>query len=193
MDPLHTSLGPLGRVLQASNQGIFQLASEDVIKQRKIIRARRPAETTAAPVGANPFASINLVPSAGPPAGVPAFGAFTAASVPAPETAAPAKAEAPPSKEQEGAKEEEEKPVPAATDAENAAKPTEGFASLATGGNGTGFLFGGVSGAKGFGSSSGGGFGGFASLGERPIQGGHLGADFAAVIAMLTGATSCLS
>jgi Ran-binding protein 3 len=50
-------------VLQTVEAGTFSRASEEVLKQRKIIRARRPAiapSSAAPPAGANPFAGIQL-------------------------------------------------------------------------------------------------------------------------------------
>jgi hypothetical protein len=172
--------------------GAFQRASSDVLKQRKIIKARRPPAVTAA-AAANPFAGIQLVSSGAIPA-VPAANSFAGLSFPAPKPAADAAAvaqgvEAAPAEEKttspeqahKGAEKKEDFPKPAE---EAVSKPvSSGFGSISGASNG-GFLFGGagaggggfgamVSGASGpaFGSSGlGQATGGFGSLGELPIH-----------------------
>ncbi|PSC76436.1 nuclear pore complex NUP50A [Micractinium conductrix] len=78
--------------------GNFARASEDVLKQRKIVRARRGADVGGAPKAANPFAGIQLAAAAG---GVPAANPFTGVSftaggaTPAPTPTKPPAAAAP--------------------------------------------------------------------------------------------------
>lgn len=79
-------------MLQPIEAGSFARASEDVLKQRKIIRARRgPTAGVAPAAGSNPFANVQLAPAAGAPA-PPAANPFAGVSLvaPAPAAAAPA-------------------------------------------------------------------------------------------------------
>lgn len=140
--------------LQPQEAGTFARASEQVLKQRKIIRARRggPAEPPAA-ASANPFANVQLA-SAPPAAANPFAGIALVAPKPAaaqpeqPRTAAEGTKEAP--EEAPEAKTEEQKAVEA-----EAPKPAAlgGFGGFGSGASGGGLAFG---------SSAAGGFGGVA-------------------------------
>lgn len=169
--------------VQEIEPGIFSRASEQVLKQRKIVRARRPGAAAVAggptaPASANPFANVQLAPggaaatpSANPFAGIslvkpPSPAAEPEAKQQAASTAAPAPVTAdkegePESKDATADKESE--PVKAAEDAEPPAadKPAAGgFGALSSTAPGLSF---GSSGGFGALSSSAGGFGGFAS------------------------------
>ncbi len=162
---IHLSLQPI-------EAGTFARASEDVLKQRKIIRARRGATSAAAApaAGSNPFANVQLASGAGAlPAAAPA-NPFAGVSLVAP-AAAPAAAEPPaPAVEEETkqAVDEDKKPAEetvAPTAEEPAAKPTPiggGFGSFGAAAPSGGLAFGS---SGGFGSVKT-GTGGFGFLGK---------------------------
>eukprot|EP00887_Chlorella_sp_A99_P005772 scaffold1.g5772.t1 len=147
--------------------GSFARASEDVIKQRKIVRARRGADAGGGS-GANPFAGIQLTgtsaaapAAANPFAGVALF-PVKPAEQPAAVAGGKAKAEAGEAKpaevgaekEEEGSAEKEEEEKEAQAAAVPALAKAGGFGALASGGA--------AFGCSGF-ASTGGGFGSLAS------------------------------
>lgn len=165
----------------------FARASEDVIKQRKIVKARRGGEGGGA-AKANPFAGIQLAATTAPPAAQAAaanpsaeVSLFGAAGTPAPTPAAAGKAQpaaaaepgaatepaaataqegaAVASSEQAADKKEEGKDAAAGQQQPDAkpAAPSGGFGAFANAAGGLAF------GTSGFGSAS----GGFGSLGEQ--------------------------
>ncbi len=92
----HANLSIYFNYVQPIEAGTFARASEDVLKQRKIIRARRGPTSDAPPAAAsNPFANVQLAPGAGSaaPAAAPAANPFAGVSLVAP-AAAPAPAAA---------------------------------------------------------------------------------------------------
>lgn len=139
--------------------GSFQRANEDVLKQRKIVRARRAAGATGSSDNVNPFAGVALQAPA-------AVNPFAAVALVQPAAAAA-----------EGAAVQAEAPkqVAATTEqpeagGEAAAEPAKAAAPAAAGGGGFGglgaaggSLFGAAAPASGFTGASGGGFGSLAS------------------------------
>lgn len=165
-------MGKLDRIVLQEAPGTFQRASEEVLKQRKIVRARRSAAPApaAGAASANPFAGVQLGASSNPFAGIqlaPSAAQPTTDATPANDDAGteeaaqddkkpegePAKAEEP-----ESAAQPETAASAAATAAESPVKNplfSGGFGSLASGtqpGSGLSLFGSSITSAGGFGS-----------------------------------------
>lgn len=166
-DPSIQNNCTIHHVMQPLESGTFARASEDVIKQRKIIRARRaPSMMTTAPATAsNPFANVQLTSTT---ANTTSTNPFSGISLFPPSTKTPAGA-AEDGKPGENPQAAEENPTSASSGLGNpSGTATGGFGAIASGG-GSAFGsstggFGALASKTGAGVSAGGGFGGLATF-----------------------------